>query len=175
MLLFSNVVYAVKHPEDETYYRAKLTSINRCKLGLADPIGSDHAVAHFIDYGDSASVPLSAIFVCPESVRDTPPMAIKCKLKLGVPSDFRLRLGPVRVPKAAADERETIEVVFGEEVDKVKLIRSLKTQKPAKDLPLTYDASYDEEEAIAEKLPPANTSFTRDEILSKDCTLAYSK
>ena len=29
--------------------------------------------------------------------------------------------------------------------------------------------------AIAEKLPPAITSFTRDQILSKNCSLSYSK
>jgi hypothetical protein len=69
-----------------------------------------------------------------------------------------------------------------------------KSYEGAKDLPLPYDASYDEEDkptttevpvpvpvlgaatkAIAEKLPPAITSFTRDQILSKNCSLSYSK
>lgn len=67
-----------------------------------------------------------------------------------------------------------------------------KSYEGAKDLPLPYDASYDEEDkstttevpilvleaatnAIAEKLPPAITSFTRDQVLSKNCSLSYSK
>jgi Tudor domain len=113
-----DVIYAVKHPELETCYRAKLTSI-----------GTDEAVAYFIDYGDSATVPLSDIHTCPESVRDTPPMAIKCGLKLNVPDDFHWTPGTVRVLKAVAEEEETLEAVFCEEVDGMKLIRSLKTAK----------------------------------------------
>ena len=72
-----------------------------------------------------------------------------------------------------------------------------KSYEGAKDLPLPYDASYDEDDkptstevvpevasvpvleaatkAIAEKLPPAITSFTRDQIISKNCSLSYSK
>ena len=86
-------------------------------------------LAHFIDYGDSAIVPLSDIHTCPESVRDTPPMAMKCGLKLNVPDDFHWTPGLVRVLKAVAEEEETLEAVFCEEVDGVKLIRSLKTKK----------------------------------------------
>jgi hypothetical protein len=69
-----------------------------------------------------------------------------------------------------------------------------KSYEGAKDCPLPYDASYDEEDksitaevpmsvpvletatkAIADKLPTAITSFTRDQILSKNCSLSYSK
>jgi Tudor domain len=113
-----DVIYAVNHPEYGTCYRAKLTLI-----------GTDHAVAHFIDYGDSASIPLSDIHTCPESVRDTPPMVIKCGMKLNVPDEFHWMSGSVRVLKAAAEEKETLEAVFCEEVDGMKLIRSLKTEK----------------------------------------------
>jgi Tudor domain len=113
-----DVIYAVKHPELETCYRAKLTSI-----------GTYDTVAHFIDYGDSASVPLSDIRTCPESVRDTPPMAIKRGLKLDVPDDLHWTPGSVRVLKAVAEEEESLEAVFCEEVDGMKLIRSLKTDK----------------------------------------------
>lgn len=113
-----DVIDAVNHPEYKTCYRAKLTSI-----------GTDHAVAYFIDYGDGASIPLSDIHTCPKSVRDTPPMAIKCGMKLNVPDEFHWMSGSVRVLKAAAEEKETLEAVFCEEVDGMKLIRSLKTEK----------------------------------------------
>jgi hypothetical protein len=113
-----DVIYSVKHPELETCYRAKLTSI-----------GTEEAVAHFIDYGDSASVPLSDIHTCPESVRDTPPMAMKCGLKLNVPDDYQWTPGSVRVLKAVAEEGKILEAVFCGEVDGVQLIRLLKAEE----------------------------------------------
>ena len=55
------------------------------------------------------------------------------------------------------------------------------------DFPLPYGASFSEEGkatassskeatiAISKNLPPATTSFTRDQIISKNCALGYSK
>ena len=84
-------------------------------------------LAHFIDYGDNATVPLSDIHICPKLLRDTPPMAIKCGLKLNAPDKFHWTPDFVEVLVDVAAEGEILEAVFCGEVDGVKLIRSLKT------------------------------------------------
>ena len=115
-----DVIYAINHPEYETCGRAKLTWI-----------GTDQTVAEFIDYGDFAGVPLSNIHPCPESVQETPPMAIECYLMLNVPDEFHETSDYVRLPEEAVEEEKVVEAVScGEDggvysTNFIKLIRSL--------------------------------------------------
>jgi hypothetical protein len=62
-----------------------------------------------------------------------------------------------------------------------------KSNVAVEDVPLPYDASCSGEDkattasskeatnAISKNLPPAITSFTRDQIISKNCCLSFSK
>ena len=113
-------IYAVKHPRYGTCYRAKLTGI-----------GTDFAIVHFIDYGERTIVPFSNIYTCPEWVRDTPPMAILCALKMNVPDEifYNDTSDSLTVLEAVEEERKVLEAVFCGEVDGKRLIRLLKTEE----------------------------------------------
>ena len=121
-------VYAVLHPEYEAWYRAVLTST-----------ASGTGRAHFIDYGDTRSISLSDVRLCPETVRDCPPLAFKCALKLNCASSAQ---ADVKSRLAVALLRASVEEILearleSERDDGVLLITSLCT--PTQDLVRSVD------------------------------------
>ena len=107
-------VYAVLHPEYETWYRAVLKSLT-----------SDRAEAHFIDYGDSVSIRLCDVRLCPESVLSRPATAFQCALDLS-PSARSMHRNAEVTELLAATSDQVLRAVFHDRLDDgVRLIRSL--------------------------------------------------
>ena len=145
--------------------------------------------------GESLSSELTEKIDAEQPESDEPPIENESKRERNVLEDNSYCLDQLEV--LHSEEIERYIPVNGHDASGEEPVTYPKSYEGAKDLPLPYDASYDEDDkptstevvpevasvpvleaatkAIAEKLPPAITSFTRDQILSKNCSLSYSK
>lgn len=104
-------IYGVLHPIFEVWYRAQVTKV----------CDDDTAVVHFIDYGDSYTVPFANICVLAKFFADIPAFATQCSLKKQ-PNEW----SEAAVEKFVTECIDKVcQVVFGKEENGLTFVDSL--------------------------------------------------